>query len=381
MHVIHVISGIDAALGGPVAALVGLACAQAADGMQVTVAPVVRSSTLPATAGILKDAGVQVIPLIGSNSPLKQRLSSQRLLRQLLQTGDVVHIYGLWEPIQHRAASICRELGRPYIFEPCGMLDQWALRRSWLKKKLYLALRLRRDLDHAAAIHVSTPWERDQTAGLGLRAPLVVVPAGVDLQEFEQLPPRGLFRAAHPGLMDKPVLMFLGRVFPGKGVEMLIPAVARMTNQDAMLAVVGPDAEGYTSSMKSLAEKLGVQHRVIFTGMARGRERIEALVDADLFCLPSAHENFGVAVLEAMAAGVPVVVSDQVGLWHDIDGARAGEAVPLDENRLATTLDRWLGSDSARREAGQRGRALAFERFTWDLIARQWKQAYTGLAI
>lgn len=366
-------------MGGPVFALVGLARAQAAAGMKVTVASAVAPGPLPTMADRLKQAGANVVPIVCSNAPFKSQPVIVDSLRPVIETADIVHIYGLWEEIQHQAAVLSRTFKKPHIFEPCGMLDPWALKRRWLKKKVYMMLRLRRDLDQATAIHASTAWERDQMESLNLRPPRVVVPAGVELGEFKELPPRGILRGKFPQLKDKPVMMFLGRIFPGKGLEMLIPAMAKMSQKQAMLAVVGPDSNGYEAKMRALAMQHGVTDRIVYTGMARGRERIEALVDADLFGLPSEHENFGVAVLEAMAAGIPVIVSDQVGLCNDIVSAQAGEAVPLDVDKLAKVLDRWIADEPLRRAAGQRARELAFSQFTWDLIIKQWSDAYKKL--
>lgn len=381
MRVTHVISGIDASLGGPVAALIGLARAQKEAGVEVVVAPSMPDAKLPATADTLSSAGISVQPVIGNYSPVSQQNGTREQLEPILQKSDVVHIYGLWESIQHETATLCRQLNKPYIFEPCGMLDEWSMRRSWLKKQLYMAWRMKKNLHGAAAIHACTKWECDQIAKLSLNKSLVVVPNGVELAEFKTLPQRGTFRARFPSLGDGPIIAFLGRIFPGKGLEMLIPALAKMKNRAAKLMVVGPDANGYEAEMRRRIAELKLVDRVVFTGMARGRERIEALVDADLFSLPSEHENFGVAVLEAMAAEKAVIVSDQVGLCHDIVQASAGEAVPLNADQLAASLDRWLGNESLRRDAGVRARALAFERFTWDLIAREWLDVYKQLSI
>lgn len=382
MRIVHIISNIDATVGGPVFALMGLAKAQltGADA-HVTIAPGLPPGVMPQTIEQLRSAGVDVVPIRCGESPLGNQTATRQQLRPLIERSDVVHIFGLWEGIQHEAAALCREMHKPHIFEPCGMLDAWSLKRKWLKKKLYMLLRLRRDLNESTAIHVSTTWERDQTARLGLKPPLIVVPAGVELSEFAELPQKGNFRRRHPALEHKPLIVFLGRVFPGKGLEMLIPAMAKMKNQSAMLAVVGPDPVGYAARMQALISELRLEQRVLFTGMARGTERIEALVDADLFSLPSEHENFGVAVLEALAAGTPAIVSDQVGLCHDIASAQAGQAVPLNPDRLAESLDAWLADEPRRREAGARGRAMAFERFTWDHIARQWNEIYQSLQI
>jgi glycosyltransferase involved in cell wall biosynthesis len=193
------------------------------------------------------------------------------------------------------------------------------------------------------------------------------------------LPTRGEFRRKFAAFNGRPIVVFLGRVHPGKGVELLLPAFARMGHRDAMLAIVGPDSRNYLAQMRGEVQRLGLQDRVIFAGMMPGRSRIEALVDADLFALPSEHENFGIAVLEALAAGAPVIISDQVGICKEVTEAGVGEAVPLDADRLAAALDAWLADAPRRAEASQRARQLVFERFTWDQIARRWNDVYREL--
>src|SRR4029077_8210169 len=128
-----------------------------------------------------------------------------------IANADVVHIHALYEEVQHQAARIAREHGKPYIFRACGMLTPWSLNQSRLRKKLYMIWRLRSDLNRAAAMNYTTQMERDASAPVGLNPSSIVEPNGVDLHEFEQLPPRGTFRAKHPQLASRRIVLFLGR--------------------------------------------------------------------------------------------------------------------------------------------------------------------------
>jgi glycosyltransferase involved in cell wall biosynthesis len=119
--------------------------------------------------------------------------------------------------------------------------------------------------------------------------------------------------------------------------------------------------------------------RVIFTGALRGRRKLEALVDADVFCLPSEHENFGISVIEAMAAGCPVVVSENVGLKEEIRQCGAGSITPLDSELIALAIDGWLQDASARHDAGGRARACALRDFDWNVIAARWQRRYSQM--
>jgi glycosyltransferase involved in cell wall biosynthesis len=310
-------------------------------------------------------------------------LSAHPQLAQTVQEAvaqaDVCHIHALWENIQHFGARAAERRGVPYIVRPCGMLDPWSLRQSKWKKQLYMAWRLRRNLQRAAALHFTAAAERDLTKPLKLSTPAIVEPNGVDLKEFEQLPPRGTFRSAYPAIGQRPMILFLGRVHPKKGVDLLVKAFSKTTTSDAMLVIAGPDWDGHTAQIRQLVQSLGLTDRVIFTGMLHGRHRIEAMVDADLFCLASHSENFGIAVVEALAAGTPVIISDQVNIYQEIAAAGVGTAVPLDVSAFTSSLDRWLADRSLRQEAASRCRDFVWQNYDWNQIARRWIEHYVRL--
>jgi glycosyltransferase involved in cell wall biosynthesis len=147
-----------------------------------------------------------------------------------------------------------------------------------------------------------------------------------------------------------------------------------------VLVIVGPDADGYGDEIRALAKQHGVVDRLLFTGMLRGRNRIEAFVDADLFALPSYQENFGISVVEALASGCPVLISDQVNIHREIAAGGVGGVVPTEVEPLARELGRWIGDESLRRAAGARGPAFVRERYDWNRIAEHWAAHYASLA-
>jgi glycosyltransferase involved in cell wall biosynthesis len=259
------------------------------------------------------------------------------------------------------------------------MLDEWALRRRPLKKKLYLAWRLRRMLEQAAAIHCTARMEAFSTGQLRLKFPEIIVePNGVTIDEFEPLPARGRFRAAHD-IGERPLIVFMGRVHPGKGVEHLLPALRLLRTTDAVAVVVGPDESAFAAKLKQQAAAIAPAARVIFTGLLRGPERIGPLVDADVFALPSEHENFGIAVIEALAAGTPVVVSDHVGLAQEVVSNQVGSATSLAPPAIAAALDHWLSRRHAIPRPFSVARAYARRSFAWHRIAASWLQHYERL--
>jgi glycosyltransferase involved in cell wall biosynthesis len=206
----------------------------------------------------------------------------------------------------------------------------------------------------------------------------IVEPNGVQLDDFRSRSEGSDFRSRHR-LSQRPVIGFLGRIHPGKGLEYLIPALARMQRTDVVLVAAGPDSGGFRGRMEELARHHGVSERVIFTGMIRGAEKVEMLSGLDLFVLPSQHENFGIAVVEAMAAGCAVIVSDQVGIQSEVAKAQCGDVVPLDIAALAAAMDRWIADPERCREAGIRGREFALAAYDWDRIADRWKNHYRSL--
>lgn len=382
MAVAHVISGIDPRAGGPVTALRGLARALRAVGERVEVV-----ATHPAGADLrvareMERAGVGVHLVGPVRGPMGWHRALRPTLERVIAEADVVHIHGLWEQIQYAAARCATRRGRPYIVRPCGMLDPWSLRQSRWKKRLYMRWRLRRNLDAAAALHFTSDLEAHSRDRLGLTPRAIVEPIGVALEEFEVLPEPGTFRRSQPAIGEAPLIVFMGRVHPGKGLEYLVPAMAAVEPREAKLAVVGPDSGGYMQRVRELAAEAGVSERVVFTGLLSGADRVAALTDADVFCLPSDHENFGVVVVEALATGTPVVVSDRVDLGALVAAHGVGEVVPTAVEPVAAALSRWL-SDAARGErelAGKRGRELVWAHYDWRRIAARWREHYRQLA-
>ena len=376
MRILHAISGIDPRNGGTTSALIGLASAQVRAGLDVRVISTWQEQDAFRSASRLEALGVGVRMVGQATGKLSRHPELRGALTDEVQRADVVHVHGMWEQMQHEASRAAYRLHKPYVFTPHGMLDPWNMQKSRLAKQIFLALRMRKNLQRAALLHYTTEIERGWVERMKLTPPAIVEPLGLDVSEFEPLPPRGTFRAKYPKLGEAPMILFLGRVHYGKGLELLVPALAKMKRRDAMLVVAGPDAEGYGKVVDRLIAEYGVDGRVIFTGMIGPGDRLAALVDADLLSAPSYHENFGLAVIEALAAGTPVVVSDQVNTYPQIAAEKLGGVVPLDVEALARELDRWLDDDALRRSAAGRAREFVRERYDWNVIARHWVGHY-----
>lgn len=377
LHVLHVIFSLDETRGGPVVALKNLTLAQRRRGMRVRIVTPWRRGEGPTVTELLRARGIDVLTIGPCVGRLMWHPSTRRIMHAAVAAADIVHIHGIWEDTLHHAATTSRRLRRPYIVRPCGMLDPWILSRNYWLKRLFLAARIKNNLNHATAIHFTSELEHQGVRPLHLRAPALIEGNGIDLDLFRNLPARGAFRSKLP-FGDGRFIVFLGRVASKKGLDLILQAMARPVCNGINLAVVGPDEQPYRSRLDAVIRQLGLAERVFFAGMLREREIVEALVDADLSVLPSRQENFATTVLESLAAGTPVIVSDRVDIHPDIEREQTGAVVPLDVDRLAAAIADWMMDAERRRAAGRRARAYAL-RHDWNQIAERWAGHYERL--
>jgi glycosyltransferase involved in cell wall biosynthesis len=256
------------------------------------------------------------------------------------------------------------------------MLNPWSLVQKRWKKKIALTLWVRRVVNGAAFIHCLNVDEARLIEPLGLRAKSLVFPNGVFLEEFEPLPARGSFVSAHPALRGRRFILFLGRLNRVKGLDFLAAAWARCAPRlpDVDLVVAGPEA-GAGAEFKSQIARAGLEKRVHVVGPLYGQQKFAALVDAACFCLPSKQEGFSVAIVEALACGVPVVMSEACR-FPEAAAAGAAEMVPLDEIKLADAICRVLGDPCRARQMSEAARELIRRQYTWPIIAGRLVEAY-----
>lgn len=376
MNLLHVINTLDPAAGGPPVVAGCLAGAQAKLGHAVSIAAV-NVAAADKLGGL---AGVRVRPVapVGLAESAFGRRAVERL-RPVVGDYEVVHLHGVWDPLLLAAARAARELGRPYVVTPHGMLDPWSLRQKRWKKRLALALGWRRMLDRAAALHLLNADEKALIAGLGVRAPGAVIPNGVNADEFDPPPNPAVFRRRLPALGDHPYVLFLGRLHYKKGLDYLADAFRILAgrNGDVHLVVAGPD-DGARADLERRIAAAGLTDRVHVPGPVYGAEKLSAVAGAACFCLPSRQEGFSVAILEALACGTPAVVSPECH-FPEVAEVGAGRIVPLDAAAVADALARVLADAGLRERMGKAGRELVAARFTWPRIAERCIEMYTGV--
>jgi glycosyltransferase involved in cell wall biosynthesis len=240
---------------------------------------------------------------------------------------DVAHLHACRNLPGAIAAYHLRRAGVPYVLAPNGTAP--LIERRVLAKRLFDVMMGARILRNASRIQAVSDAERRQLSDLGVAETAIrVVPNPIDLDEFSSPVQPGRFRRRF-GLPDRPapLVMFLGKLTPRKRVDRLVRAFARLDRREACLAIAGNDM-GAGADARLLVGSLGLEHRTVFTGLLRSRERLEALADADVVVYPSEHEIFGLVPLEAILSGVPVVVSGDSGCGEIVARIGGGHVVP-----------------------------------------------------
>jgi glycosyltransferase involved in cell wall biosynthesis len=209
----------------------------------------------------------------------------------------------------------------------------------------------------------------------------VVIPNGIRWSDYQNLPASDQFRRRYLSGDDGPIVMNLGRLSHKKGLDILVRAFSLVVKEIAQcrLVVVGPDDEGLTPRLQALAEREGVLSRVVFTGMLRGGDKLAALAAADVWALPSHTENFGIAVVEALAAGLPTVISPGVNIAPTIAAADAGVVCELTPEAFASEIVGLLRDDGRRAGLGSRAREFA-KRYDWAAIGPKLAEMYAEAA-
>jgi glycosyltransferase involved in cell wall biosynthesis len=305
-------------------------------------------------------------------TPPRQLGFSPALARALyrdVRHADLVTIHSLNLFPQLAAYAAARQAGKPFIVTPHGALDPWLRRNSPRAKAVNGYLWQDRMLRSADALHFTTAEEARLAAISMTHGREYVIPNGVDVERFSQPGDGHAFRDQALGGHGGTVVLFLGRVARKKGIDLLIRAFGPIARRlDAVLAVVGPDDEGLVAELARLAADVGVAERVRFVGPLYGRAQLDALAGADVWALTSYTENFGNAVVEAMAARRAVLVSTAVNLAPDVERSGAGVVTGLDAEEISLHLSNLLEDASLRAALGSRAAAFAAG-YDWRSVA------------
>lgn len=382
MKILHVVASYLPAVryGGTIVSVHGLCKSLAARGHEVHVFTTSvdgpRDSDVVHGVPVAKD-GVKVwyfrsqyLRRLYWSPPLGAALDAQ------VATFDVAHTHAIFLWPLWAAARAARRAGVPYVVSPRGMLEKGLVRRkSRFLKTAWIRTVERRNLECAAAIHVTSPREAAEAASFGFNLPrILTVPNGVEIERDA-----GAVTPRIRQLIDEgPYVLFLGRLSWKKGLDRLVQAIPH-TSAELRFVIAGNDEEGLRATLQAEVDQLRVSHRVTFAGAVAGADKQALLSHARLTVLPSYSENFGNVVVEAMAAGCPVIVTPEVGIAPMVEQARAGWVVEGDPATLGRRIAELAGDERLRREMGECGRRAAVEHFTWDAVATRLESAYEDL--
>jgi glycosyltransferase involved in cell wall biosynthesis len=281
---------------------------------------------------------------------------------KVVRDADFVTLHSLYSFPVLAGYLLARLHGKPYGIWPHGVLAPIQRNISVGKKYIYNKLCADRILRNASVIFYSAQGEREEAANLGLHTPSVIVPDGFNPDEFATLPERGRFRKRFLNGHEGPLVLFLARLHAKKGLDLLIQAMKSVIAErpDARLAIVGPpDPVSFNKQVVRWVKENGIEVQTVVPGVADREMRLEAFADADVYALPSYAENFGFSIFEAMACGVPVVVSENLNYAAEIAQTRAGLAVPRTPQQFSEAILSVLDQPDVRSEMGSCGRLLA----------------------
>lgn len=447
MKILHVVALIQASTGGPAVSVTRLASEQAKMGHEVTLACLDYPCLGPQVAA----PGVRAVSVKGNILAVRGRgwcPEFRRVLMEEARKADVVHNHGLWMWPNAYAREAAVAAGKPLIISPRGMLEAWSLNRSKLRKAVAWRLFEKRNLQSAAMFHATAASEarsieeifshrltrikgrispggcadltrgecsRRETPGArsassnrddlklntATGVPIVVAANGVELPDLGRRPGREILEIKFPELKDRSWVVFMSRLHPKKGVDVLLRAWSRQKevtgdewrvkssqtetppcrntetpHRGAVLVLAGSDLIGYRKEIEGMIKELSLEDSVVITGEVLGQKKDCLLANSDVFVLPSHSENFGIVVAEAMAWGRPVIASTGAP-WKEVAEVGAGWWVKPEEESLAQVLHEALAKRPDELDAmGAKGRALVAERYTWATPAAKLVRAY-----
>jgi len=299
-----------------------------------------------------------------------------RWVRDHIADFDIVHIHAVLSHACLAAATASRRARVPYVLRPLGTLAPWSLRQKAVKKRIMLALGGREAILDAAAIHCTSEDEKRGIEQAFPKSRGVVIPLGID-QPFLDTP-----IATWAEKSNDPYLLTLSRVHPKKNLEALIQAFAQTSSRNEFqhwrLVIAGSGDSEYVNTLEQLVRDLGATGRVSFVGWAEGEQKHGLIGRASVFAIASLHENFGVSLLEALAAGVPAVVSRQVELSAIVEAAGAGWIVDTSAESLAAGFAAAFGDDDQRKAKSLKAREFA-RRYGWNNVAIELVDLYSRI--
>lgn len=328
-----------------------------ADGFQIAAAEIVGPKFIGYSPGLKKQIRARLVP------------------------PGIIHSHGLWMYPGFAARDSAAGLACPLVVSPHGMLEPWALKNARWKKRLAGRLFENNNLRRADCLHALCSAEAENFRLYGLTGPIAIIPNGVDADEFQQPVNPDALAEKFPGIEGRPCVLFLSRLHPKKGLENLLQAWRRLVPdfKDWCLLIAGSGQPDYERELKRFVKDNDLEPSVLFLGPLYGEAKRQALCSAKVFALPSFSEGFSMAILEAAAARVPVLLTPECN-FPELSRAGAAVEVAPQVADIERGLRQLLGLDETHRvEMGRLGLELVKRAYTWPVITKQMCQVYEWL--
>lgn len=388
MNILHVIPAVAPRYGGPSQAVIEMCRTLQGQGIEPIIATTDADNDSRLPVELEKHLSYKGVSTIFFSRQWSEAFKYSWPLACWLESNvkryDVVHIHSVFSHSSLAAARACRRYEVPYVVRPLGTLDPWCMKQKGMRKRLIWHLAVKKMMHGAAAVHYTTLAEQQAVEdSLGLRRG-VVIPLGINMNLLATKVLPDNFCRQYPALKGNPYVLLLGRIHPKKGLELFLDVFLELTLKKDFshwrIVLAGEGRANYVDHLKHLVQERDGEDRVIFVGWLSGAEKVAALKGAALLALPSHQENFGIAVVEAMACAIPVLVSRQVNLSDDIEAVGAGWVTSLERRLLSQSLARALQDKDERILRGSAGLALVRSRFTWPVVISDMVKLYECLS-
>ena len=321
--------------------------------------------------------GVRVVPFhcIANIGLMLISPTMKKQLKKEIKNFDVIHMHNFRSYQNNIVHHYAKKYRVPYILQAHGSILPFFQKQRL--KKLYDWVWGYRILKDASKVIALTKVEAEQYKKMGVEEDKIkIVPNGIDLSEYDNLPETGEFRRKYSIGNDEKVILYLGRIHKIKGIDLLVKAFTDLIKEldDVRLVIAGPD-DGFLSTLEGQIEDLNVGTKILFTGPLYDGDKLEAYVDADVYVLPSVYEIFGITVIEACACGMPVIVTDRCGIADVVDG-RAGCVIGYDKDQLRDMISKVLSDEGLRMRFGAEGKRLVGKEFGWDKVVMKIENIY-----
>lgn len=383
MRILHTIPSLNARDGGPPEALKRMVRALNEIGVETEIATTTHGLDLPASAStgdLINHEGVPVrfFPQVTWLRKYGFSTECRRWLKQNARNYDIIHTHAVLSPFSSVAMGCARKQGVPYLIRPLGVLSPWSLTQGKWKKRLFVRLIDRANLARAAAIHCTSEKEALDVEALHLGPKARVIPHGVTVPiECAQATDK-LRAMVGAGPSDR-LIVFIGRLHPKKGLDLLLTALAKCGRSDFKLVLAGEGDSAFVESLKQLAATLNLSDKLHLIGFVSGDAKDVLLQGADLFALTSHHENFALAALEALAAGTPVLLSNNVDLAPVVVSNKLGWVSTLELESITSCLKEFFRSGMPDADFPVRARNLVEQQYSWTHQARQLESLYRSI--